>query len=172
MRHLVNRMSTFYEVRNATRVLLLYNIEHRPTQCIGGRFYGIGPRNACCDWLLGLLDKVSMHIAYTNADIRDKRSKAFTTTSNLHSLVIGIVTRLGNFLKPLATINLPKSPTFLGIFCKGVKIYLCSSVINLGNFYRHLAIFFWSHWLWLKSFMTEAIFLLFQYQAFFTILYY
>ena len=39
------------------------------------------------------------------------------------------VTRLGDLLdfgqvlKPLATINLPKSPTFLGNFCKGVKIY-------------------------------------------------
>ena len=28
---------------------------------------------------------------------------------------------LGNSLKPLATINLPKSPTFFGNFCKGVK---------------------------------------------------
>ena len=33
------------------------------------------------------------------------------------------VTRLGNFLKPLATINFPKSPTFFVNFCKGVKIY-------------------------------------------------
>ena len=30
---------------------------------------------------------------------------------------------LGNFLKPLPTINLSKSPTFLGNFCKRVKIY-------------------------------------------------
>ena len=30
---------------------------------------------------------------------------------------------LGHFSKPLATINLPKSPTFLGNFCKGVKIF-------------------------------------------------
>ena len=29
----------------------------------------------------------------------------------------------GNFLKRLATINLPISPTFLSNFCKGVKIY-------------------------------------------------
>ena len=36
---------------------------------------------------------------------------------------------LGNFLMPLAAINLPKSPTFL------------------GNFYWHLAIFFWLDWL-------------------------
>ena len=37
---------------------------------------------------------------------------------------VGIsVTRLGKFLKPLATINLPISPTFLGNFWKGVKIY-------------------------------------------------
>ena len=31
---------------------------------------------------------------------------------------------LGNFSKPLAAINLPKSPTFLGNFCKGVKFFL------------------------------------------------
>ena len=48
---------------------------------------------------------------------------------------------LGNFLKPLATINLLKSPTFLGNFCKAVKIYNFSIEIVLGNFYRHLAIF-------------------------------
>ena len=29
---------------------------------------------------------------------------------------------LGNFSKPVATNSLPKSPTFLGNFCKGVKI--------------------------------------------------
>ena len=37
--------------------------------------------------------------------------------------IIDSVTRLGDlgsFLKPLATIRLPKSPTFLGNFCKGV----------------------------------------------------
>ena len=30
---------------------------------------------------------------------------------------------LGNFLKPLGTINCPNLPTFLDNFCKGVKIY-------------------------------------------------
>ena len=54
------------------------------------------------------------------------------------------VTRLGDlldkFLKALATINLPKSPTFFGNFCEGVKIYHFSSESFLGNFYRHLAI--------------------------------
>ena len=39
---------------------------------------------------------------------------------------------LGNFLKPLATIILPKSPTFLGNSCKG--IFLVKSF--LGNFWR------------------------------------
>ena len=49
---------------------------------------------------------------------------------------------LGNFLMPLAKINLPKSPTFLGNFCKGVKIYYFSSDIIFGQlFYKHLAIF-------------------------------
>ena len=36
---------------------------------------------------------------------------------------LAIYWTLGNFLKPLATINFPKSPTFLGNFCKWVKIY-------------------------------------------------
>ena len=40
---------------------------------------------------------------------------------------------LGNFLKPLAAINLPKSPTFLGNFCKVVKIFHFSSEIILGQ---------------------------------------
>ena len=40
---------------------------------------------------------------------------------------------LGNFLKPLAAINLPKSPTFLGNFCKGFKIYHFSGEIIFGQ---------------------------------------
>ena len=46
------------------------------------------------------------------------------------------VTRLGNLLdfgqvlKPSATMNLSKSPIFLGNFCKGVEIYhFCSEII-------------------------------------------
>ena len=49
---------------------------------------------------------------------------------------------LGNFLKPLATITLPKSSTFLGNFCNVVKMYHFSSEIifgqllqTFGNFY-------------------------------------
>ena len=41
----------------------------------------------------------------------------------------------------LATLNLPKSLTFLRNFCKGVKIYRFSSKIIFGQIYRHLAIF-------------------------------
>ena len=52
---------------------------------------------------------------------------------------------LDNFLKPLATINLPKSFPFLGNFSKGVKIIHFLVKPLLGNFYRHLAIFIWSH---------------------------
>ena len=57
------------------------------------------------------------------------------------------VTRLGNsldfgqVLKPLATINLPKSPTVLGNFCKVAKIYHFLVKSFLGNFYRHLTFF-------------------------------
>ena len=51
------------------------------------------------------------------------------------------MTRLGNlldfgkFLKTLATINWPKSPTFLGNLCKGIKIYHFSSEIIFGDFF-------------------------------------
>ena len=63
------------------------------------------------------------------------------------------VTRLGNlmdfgqFLKPLATINLPKSPTFLGNFVKVSKSLIFVVKSFLGNFNRHFAIFYWSHWM-------------------------
>ena len=40
---------------------------------------------------------------------------------------------LGNFLKPLATIDLPKSHTVLGNFCVGAKIFNFSSEIIFGQ---------------------------------------
>ena len=40
---------------------------------------------------------------------------------------------LGNFSKPVATMNLPKSPTFFSNFCKGVKILNYSSEIIFGQ---------------------------------------
>ena len=80
----------------------------------------------------------------------EKTSEPFLSKSYRRNLVylyqfgsslISSVARLGNFLKPLATINLPKSPTYLGNFCKGVKIDHFSSGSFLCNFYRHLGIF-------------------------------
>ena len=52
---------------------------------------------------------------------------------------------LGNFLNPVATIILPKLPTFLRNFCKHVKMFNFASEIIFGNFYSHLATFYWSH---------------------------
>ena len=46
---------------------------------------------------------------------------------------LAIYWTLGNFLKPLATINLPKSPKFLHNLCKGVKIYHFLSEIIFGQ---------------------------------------
>ena len=66
---------------------------------------------------------------------------------------------LDNFSKPQATINLSESPTFLGNFSKGVKIFNFSSEIIFGQLYRHLAIFYWSHWWWKimgRLFVKEA----------------
>ena len=55
---------------------------------------------------------------------------------------------LYSFLKLLATINLPKSATFLGNFCKGVKIFHFSSEINFGQLFKTFGNFFWSHCEW------------------------
>ena len=55
------------------------------------------------------------------------------------------VARLGNLLdfgqlfKAFGNINLPKSPTFLGNFCKCVKSIIFPVKSFLGNFNRHLA---------------------------------
>ena len=63
-------------------------------------------------------------------------------------LIPSSVTRLGVFLhfgqlfKSLATINLPKSLTFLGNFCKGVKIYHFSSEIIFGQLLHRFGDFY------------------------------
>ena len=46
---------------------------------------------------------------------------------------LAIYWTLGNFFKPLATIDLPKSLTFLGNFCIGVKSYHFSIEIIFGQ---------------------------------------
>ena len=49
---------------------------------------------------------------------------------------------LNKFLKPLATINLPKSLTLLGNFCKGVKINHFSNEIIFGQLLQTFGNFF------------------------------
>ena len=51
---------------------------------------------------------------------------------------------LGTVLKPLATINLPKFPTFLGNLCHGVKIYHFSNEMIFGQLLQTFGNFFWS----------------------------
>ena len=82
-----------------------------------------------------------------------KRDRWLRLFSCLHGLWpvwpdLAIYWTLGFFLKPLVTIDLPKSHPFLGNFCKGVKTIHFSSEIQLGQLNRHLANFIWSHWLW------------------------
>ena len=42
---------------------------------------------------------------------------------------------MGNFSMPVATISLSKSPTFLGNFCKGVKMFNFSSEFIFGQLF-------------------------------------
>ena len=46
---------------------------------------------------------------------------------------LGDLLDLGQLLKPLSPNNLPKSPTFLGNFGKGAKIYHFSSEMIFGQ---------------------------------------
>ena len=55
---------------------------------------------------------------------------------------IGLLASFQSQWQQLICPNLPHSQA---TFCKGVEIFHFSSEIILGNFYRHLAIFFWSH---------------------------
>ena len=57
---------------------------------------------------------------------------------------------LSSFSKHLATINLPKSPIFLGNFCKGVKIFNFCSEIIFGQILQTFGDFYWSLCLQLK----------------------
>ena len=61
---------------------------------------------------------------------------------------VGAFLTLGSFLKPLETINLSKSLTFLRNFVNVSKSFIFLVKSFLGNFYRHLAIFVWSHCWW------------------------
>ena len=54
--------------------------------------------------------------------------------------------QIGQLFKALATINLPKTCTFLGNFCKRVKIYHFPSEIIFGQLLSTFWDFFWSHW--------------------------
>ena len=62
---------------------------------------------------------------------QEKDIKGYSTRNSVTRL--GIYWTLGKFLKALATINFPKSPTFLGNFRKDVKIYHFSSEIIFGQ---------------------------------------
>ena len=49
---------------------------------------------------------------------------------------LGDVLDFGQLLKPFATINFPQSPTFLGNYCKGVKIYhFWATIIDIWRFF-------------------------------------
>ena len=52
---------------------------------------------------------------------------------------------LGDFSKPIPTINLPKSPTFLSFFCKFVKILNFSSEIIFWETFIDIWQFFTGH---------------------------
>ena len=70
----------------------------------------------------------------------------FFTCNGISVTRLGDLCYFGQVLKYLAIINLPKSHTCLGNFCKGVKSYHFSSEIIFGELLWTFGDFFWSHW--------------------------
>ena len=68
---------------------------------------------------------------------------------------LGDLWTLGNFLKTLAAINLPKSHIFLGKFCRGVKIFHFSREIIFGQLFMDIWQFSSGHTGW-KSHMASC----------------
>ena len=70
--------------------------------------------------------------------IRTHEARPFGFSRFIHNQSVwpdlAIFCTFGDFLKPLATISLLKSPTVLDNFCKGVKINHFSSEIIFGQF--------------------------------------
>ena len=100
-----------------------------------------------------LRDEISLLLSITKAEeeaVQDQDEDATRSVRKLPYLPVwpdlAIFCTLGNHSKLVATIILPKSPTLLANFCIGVKIIHFSSEFTFGQFYRHLAIFIWSHW--------------------------
>ena len=82
-----------------------------------------GPKFAVRAFLAVHLTQI-FRCCYGSAKIGNKLKSSVTRLGNFCTM--------GNFLKHLPTINLPKSPTLLGNFCKGVKICHFSSEIIFG----------------------------------------
>ena len=72
-------------------------------------------------------------VLLVKAKAKKKEGSSFPYPHPLSATKLGDLLDFGNFLKPLAIINLPKSPTFLGNFCKGVKMYNFSLKIIFGQ---------------------------------------
>ena len=70
---------------------------------------------------------------------KPKETRTHITTSVTR---LGDLLDFGQLLKPLATINLPKSSTFLDNFCEGVIIYHFSNEITLRHILQTFGDFF------------------------------
>ena len=60
---------------------------------------------------------------------------------------LGDLLNFGQLFKALGNNEFSQISHILRQFCKGSKSIISLDKPFLGNFYRHLAIFFWSHWL-------------------------
>ena len=110
--------------------------------------------NYCLEQLSSLTQKVDEGRGQKSANSKFWK---ITMTKKLRNLTFfgfepvwpdwAIYWTLGNFWEPLATINLPKSPTFIGNLCKGD----ISSEIFLGNFYLDIWRFFLVTLLWTEE---------------------
>ena len=91
----------------------------------------------------------SFYFCFSLTSLRSIFSQQFRY--NMEFTLSGSVTRLGDLLNFGQVFKAFGNNQFISIshifrqFCKVVKIYHFWSEIILGNFYRYLTIFFWSH---------------------------
>ena len=83
--------------------------------------------------MVSVLTLYSDDLSSNLAEIYLKRMKVNKKRPGCSVTRLGDFCTLGNFSKPLTTIILPKSPTFLGNFCEGIKIFNFSSEIIFGQ---------------------------------------
>ena len=118
--------------------LLLFSLKHVLNTLLTFEIYSqlVGSSNAMCSCFTSGCCQSELYPSHTQqstltTDVLLSKQTCFTHPQC--DQIRRFFLTLGNFLRTLAAINLPKSSIFLGNFCKGVKIFNFFSEIIFGQ---------------------------------------